>query len=247
MASEPDQASTQYLAPEAVLESLGQEARRRVQETSLAQIAVLAVLSGAFIAFGALFSVILSTGVEAHGPKLVLQGQGFSAGFFFVILSHAVLFTGVNVMVPARFLAVPVQVHCARIMLFDGKQPLEIDIGSIHHAERTGPGAEQIQNINIVQKAVGDQHKRWVAASEIEQGVDLDGNLGLSIIGRREQRQAKADDIGIEGVDNPLEIQPEIVVGIKPARCSDQRLSKLGNKTSVNPKRVGHWWDKAVS
>ena len=118
MASEPDHASTQYLAPEAVLESLGQEARRRVQETSLAQVAVLALLGGAFIAFGALFSVILSTGVEAHGPKLLLQGLGFSAGFFFVILSHAVLFTEVNVMVPARFLAVPLQVHCTRIMLF---------------------------------------------------------------------------------------------------------------------------------
>ncbi len=118
MASEQEQASTQYLAPEAVLASLGQEARRRVQETSLAQTVVLALLGGAFIAFGALFSVILSTGVEAHGPKLLLQGLGFSAGFFFVILSHAVLFTEVNVMVPARFLAVPVQVHCTRIMLF---------------------------------------------------------------------------------------------------------------------------------
>jgi formate transporter len=113
-----DRAQSQYLAPQAVLESMSDEARQRVQEASLGQNAVLALLGGAFITFGALFSVVLSTGVEAHGPKLLLQGLGFSAGFFFVILSHAVLFTEVNVMVPARLLSVPLQVQCKRIAVF---------------------------------------------------------------------------------------------------------------------------------
>jgi len=97
--------------------------------------------------------------------------------------------------------------ECASLV--DGKQPPEIDIGSLHDGERTGLGTEQIQNVDIVQKAVGNQHKRWDCASEIEQGVNLYGGLGLSIIVPREQRQAQADGSGIEGVDSPIEIQIE--------------------------------------
>ena len=84
----------------------------------MAQNAVLAFLGGAFICFGALLSVILSTGIEAHGTKVLLQGLGFSVGFYFVVISHAVLFTEVNVMVPARLLSHSTAVHCKRIGLF---------------------------------------------------------------------------------------------------------------------------------
>jgi formate/nitrite transporter FocA (FNT family) len=61
-------------------------------------------LAGAFITFGALFSVLLSTGVKTTGLKLLLQGFGFSVGFFMVILSNAVLFTETNVVLPASYL-----------------------------------------------------------------------------------------------------------------------------------------------
>jgi len=53
---------------------------------------------------GALFSVLLAAQVEAEGLKHLLQGLGFSAGFFFVILSSAVLFTEANVVLPATLL-----------------------------------------------------------------------------------------------------------------------------------------------
>ena len=49
---------------------------------------------------GALLSVLLGAGVEATGPQRLLEGLGFSAGFF-VILSGAVLFTEANVTLPA--------------------------------------------------------------------------------------------------------------------------------------------------
>ena len=66
-----------------------------------AQIVVLAMSAGAFVTFGALFSILLSTGVDASGPKLLLQGLGFSTGFFMVILTRSALFTEANVILPA--------------------------------------------------------------------------------------------------------------------------------------------------
>lgn len=115
-----------------------------------------------------------------------------------------------------------------RTGLVDRKQSLEIDIGAIHHVERTRLGPEQVQDVDIVQQAVGDQHKRWDCASEIEQSMDFDRSLRFPEVGPWEQRQTQADGGGIERVDSPVQIQSEIVVGIQAAGDSDQRLGKLG-------------------
>lgn len=65
------------------------------------RILLLAIIAGGFITMGALFSVLLATQVEAEGLTRLLEGFGFSTGFFFVILSSAVLFTEANVVMPA--------------------------------------------------------------------------------------------------------------------------------------------------
>ena len=69
-----------------------------------AKVFILAMTGGGFVTMGALFSVLLSADVEVTGLKLLLQGLGFSTGFYMVILSRAVLFTEANVIVPASLL-----------------------------------------------------------------------------------------------------------------------------------------------
>jgi formate transporter len=102
---DPDLPPQQYVSARHVLRLMGQSGRRRVMELSAPQILVLAVVAGAFITAGALFSLLLATGVGAPRPKLLLEGIGFSSGFFFVILSDAALFTEANVAMPATLLA----------------------------------------------------------------------------------------------------------------------------------------------
>lgn len=93
-----------FLDVEHVVGEITRETTDHIQRYTVGKILVLAVLAGAFIMFGALFSVLLSTGVKTVGLKLLLQGFGFSIGFFMVILSHAVLFTETNVVLPASYL-----------------------------------------------------------------------------------------------------------------------------------------------
>jgi len=64
----------------------------------------LAVLAGAFIAFGAMFSTIASATVGAalpFGAERVLAGIAFSLGLVLVVVGGAELFTGDNLMVMA--------------------------------------------------------------------------------------------------------------------------------------------------
>jgi formate/nitrite transporter len=64
----------------------------------------LAVLAGAFIAFGSMFSVVVTAGSEGtlpYGVTRLLGGLVFSLGLILVIVGGAELFTGNNLMVMA--------------------------------------------------------------------------------------------------------------------------------------------------
>jgi formate transporter len=64
----------------------------------------LAVLAGAFIAFGSMFSVVVTAGADGalpYGLIRLLGGLAFSLGLILVVVGGAELFTGNNLMVMA--------------------------------------------------------------------------------------------------------------------------------------------------
>ena len=81
-------------------EHIGVE-KTRFDSTSLL---ALAVLAGAFVAFGALFSLVVTAGADGvlpYGVVRLLAGVVFSVGLILVIVGGAELFTGNNLMVMA--------------------------------------------------------------------------------------------------------------------------------------------------
>jgi formate/nitrite transporter len=65
---------------------------------------MLAVLAGAFIGFGSMFSVVVTAGADGmlpYGVTRLLGGLAFSLGLILVIVGGAELFTGNNLMVMA--------------------------------------------------------------------------------------------------------------------------------------------------
>jgi formate/nitrite transporter FocA (FNT family) len=110
--------SEHFVQSQHVMGEMAHHARQAMTERAWWQNLILAVMAGAFITVGALFSLLLSAGVDAPGPSALLLGLGFSTGFFFVILSQAVLFTEVNVLVPARILDMTTHRFCLRLGIF---------------------------------------------------------------------------------------------------------------------------------
>jgi len=108
----------QDLSSEHVIDELSRYGIHRIRDTSIPQILLLSMMGGGFITMGALFSVLLSEQVQALGPRYLLQGFGFSAGFFFVILSGAILFTEANVVLPSTLLRYPPGPLLGRLTLF---------------------------------------------------------------------------------------------------------------------------------
>ncbi len=103
--SVPPRGEIRRLPHEVVLSFL--EHAEELLESSPLRQAALAFVAGSFIAFGAVLSVALTTGVETIGFSRLLLGLGFSAGFVLVILSGSALFTEINVLLPEMFLSRP--------------------------------------------------------------------------------------------------------------------------------------------
>jgi formate/nitrite transporter FocA (FNT family) len=114
----PQTPPAQYVGAEYVLDRMGRAGVRRIRSLSAIQILVLGAIGGGFITVGALFSVLLGAGVHAPGPQRLLEGLGFSAGFFFVILAEAALFTEANVTLPATLLRHSVDAPGRRVARF---------------------------------------------------------------------------------------------------------------------------------
>jgi formate transporter len=71
-------------------------------QTSTARLLVLSILAGAFIAFGAIFSTLVTAGSTlSFGITRLLAGMAFSLGLILVVVGGAELFTGNNLMVMA--------------------------------------------------------------------------------------------------------------------------------------------------
>ncbi|MFO8076417.1 MAG: formate/nitrite transporter family protein [Egibacteraceae bacterium] len=96
--------ASQHVDAPRVVAGMAAAGHGRVVELDPPRIVVLALLGGGFITSGALLSALLGTGLEPTGVRALVEGFAFSVGFFFVVLSEAVLFTEANVVLPATLL-----------------------------------------------------------------------------------------------------------------------------------------------
>jgi formate/nitrite transporter len=101
---EHDLPSNQFLAPELVITEMAEVGARRAMGRSPGEVLLLSIIAGGFITIGALFSTLIATGTTNEGTQRLLEGFGFSVGFFLVIMTGTLLFTEVNVEMPATLL-----------------------------------------------------------------------------------------------------------------------------------------------
>ncbi|WP_051475464.1 formate/nitrite transporter family protein [Metabacillus halosaccharovorans] len=93
----------QYYFPEQIIESFILKGKDSLQMTRRAQF-ILSIMAGAFISFGALASVLLSSNIEKAGYFHLLSGIGFAIGYAMIFLSGSILFTEINVLLPSYIL-----------------------------------------------------------------------------------------------------------------------------------------------
>ena len=153
MSATPDEAAmpeNQFLAADLVMVEMAEVGAKRAISRSPLEVMVLATLAGGFITVGALFSTLIATGTTNEGAQKLLEGFGFSAGFFIVILSGTLLFTEVNVEMPATLMSGDARTIAGRVGRLWGLAALGNLIGAlvigyvVHIAQSYSDGTHEL-------------------------------------------------------------------------------------------------------
>lgn len=91
---------------------------RRIGTASKIGLLLLALLGGGLMALSAVFALQLAGAIENPLGQQIALTFGFTAGLFLVLASNSVLFTEVNILVPANLYGVKVGSGFLRLFLF---------------------------------------------------------------------------------------------------------------------------------
>ena len=114
-----------------------------------------------------------------------------------------------------------------------GKQALEIEVSAVHDVAGAGLGEEEVEDVDIVQFAVGEMDKGGDIAAQVQQGMQFDGGFGLAEARPGEHGQTQVDGGGVEGIDGIIQFQPQVVVGIQGSGQANQGLGEVGVEAPV--------------
>ena len=91
-------------------------------------------------------------------------------------------------------------------------QACEIEVAAIHHIEGAGFEAELIQNVDLVNLAMCNDHNSWNVAAQVEQGMQFHRSFVFAKLGPGKKCQAQIDGGGIERVNRLGQLDAEVVV-----------------------------------
>ncbi len=126
------------------------------------------------------------------------------------------------------------------------EQACKIYVAFVHDVERAWLQDQDIQYIHLVHLAIAEVDEGRNRASEVQQGVQLDGCLGFAKRRPVEQAQTQIDGVGIQCVDRVHEIESQVLVQLKLASAPDQYCGQVGPDSPV-ARLVGIGQGRAVN
>ena len=104
----------------------------------------------------------------------------------------------------------------------------EVLVGSIHDVEGSSLWNKQVQDVDIVQFAIGDMDEARDSASEIQECMKFDRCFCSAKYCPREHRKTEVDDCGIQGVSGVGQIDSKTFLGVQLSCLRNQSLGKIG-------------------
>lgn len=114
-----------------------------------------------------------------------------------------------------------------RLRPMQGMQPPKVEKATIHHVEASRLEGNLVEDVDLVQFAVGDMDKRRDIPAQIEQGVQLHGCLGSAKVRPWKQRQRQIDRRGVERIGGVFELDAEVLASIELAPRLDETQGQI--------------------
>ena len=104
----------------------------------------------------------------------------------------------------------------------------EVQIASVENVNGSRFYDELVEEMDLVDFAMGYEDQLRNAASQIHQGVKFDRSFALAELSPGEKRQTEIDGGCVEGINGLLQLDAEAFLGIETAGLGDQDLGEVG-------------------
>ena len=90
----------------------------------------------------------------------------------------------------------------------------EVEIAAIHDVNRAWLQQKLVEDIDVVNLAIGDNDRSRNVSAQIQKRVEFDRAFAFAKLRPGKQRQTQIDCVGIERIDRFVQLHSEIVVGM---------------------------------
>ena len=124
--------------------------------------------------------------------------------------------------------------HIEGRCLMDGIKAIEVQISSVDDIEGSRFEDQLIEDLDIVNLAVGNNDEGGNASSEVQQRMQFHGAFVSSELGPGEKREAEVDGGGVQRIGGLIQFDTERIVGVEAARLADENLCKVGVDSPIS-------------
>ena len=108
--------------------------------------------------------------------------------------------------------------------LMNAMESCEIDVSTIHDIDASRFENNLVEHVHVVDTPVGNAHKHWDGAFQVDHPVQLDCGFGLSEMRPWEHGKAQVDCRGIKRVNHFVDVQSVGIFGIQSTGFANQYL-----------------------
>jgi len=107
-------------------------------------------------------------------------------------------------------------------------EPFEVQVSAIHDVEGSRFWDQDIKDIDVMERSVGDFDERGNVAADIQERMHFNGGFMLTERRPGKEGKAKVDGRGIQSVGGLLEFDAKVFIGVKGACLRNQDLAEVG-------------------
>jgi len=131
-------------------------------------------------------------------------------------------------------------------------QPMKINVSLIHDIIRSRLYRHHIQQVNVMNRTIGNVNENRNGSPEVQQGMHLFCTLLMMEFCPGIQTKAQVNGCAVKCIDHIIQIDPEVVIIDVEGPCLfDQDLSEISINASIpffigiSKSRSGNWFAKA--
>ena len=118
--------------------------------------------------------------------------------------------------------------------LMDGIKTIEIQISTIDNVNGSWLEGQLIEDVDVVNLAVGDNDEGWNTSPEVQKGMQFHSGFVGSELGPWEKGETQIDSGGVQSIGGLIQFDSEGIVGVEATSLANEDLGKVGIDSPIS-------------